>query len=133
MGPSPAICTVFETLLTFINNGGDWKAAICSAIPMRKIESSSGPNVAVFEPHREVEMTVEDDKEVAKAGEEAVDAEGTTEKKKKKKQKRTYKRFLFHPYNLDSSSEEDSVEEEEEKAKEDEEEIDLVAERQMPF
>lgn len=118
----PCTCAVFETLLAFINNGGDWKAAISSAIPLRKMESAPGPNVTVFQPHREEEMTV-DDGEAVKEGEEAVDTGATTEKKKKKKRKRTYKRFLFHPYKLGSESSEDSEEEEDDSEKEESEKV----------
>ena len=118
--PLVVICPVFEVLLEFVNNGGKWNSAITTAIPLRKIDSLPAPNVTVFEPHCEEEMTEE--KGAAVDGEEVVDAEedAPTEgrKKKAKKKKRTYKRFLFHPYNLGSSSEEeDSEEEEKEKAR----------------
>lgn len=120
-GHSLVICAVFEVLLEFVSNGGDWKAAISTSIPLRKVDSSPAPNVTVFDPHQEEEMTVEDDKGTAQEGEEAVDAEGdgpTEKKKKKAKKTRTYKRFLFHPYNLASSSEDEDSEDEEEKEKE---------------
>lgn len=112
------VCPVFEVLLEFVNNGGNWNSAITTAIPLRKIDSSPAPNVTVFEPHCEEEMTEE--KGAAADGKEGVDAEedATEGRKKKAKKKRTYKRFLFHPYNLGSSSEEeDSEEEEKEKAR----------------
>lgn len=121
---TPDIHSVFEVLLEFVNNGGNWKAAISTAIPSRKIDSTPGPNVTVFDPHKEEEEEEEmaEDKGTGEERKEAVDAEGDTpsekKKKKAKKKKGTYKRFLFHPYNLGSSSEEeDSEEDEKEKAK----------------
>lgn len=117
-GTPLVIHPVFEVLLEFVNNGGNWNSAITTAIPLRKIDSSPAPNVTVFEPYCEEEMTEE--KGAAVDREEEVDAEEdapTERKKKKAKKKRTYKRFLFHPYNLGSSSEEEDSEEEKEKAR----------------